>query len=239
MGGRSAFWRVENGAMSAESSKDMLSTTRISGARIWGEGFRPQAEIKCEIAGGSGIQYRSQTDCPGPSRFTRPKSAISIGYDGAAADFWFPVIPCPPPTPGPVLFREHAPRDRAWRGEVGLQPRAPVRGSSAPSADRTPLAATSRSTLEPVRDHRPRGTHDHIPQRPADGRPDDARSGFAPQQPAGKNRVELEGTPAKVSCAYLDQETELNPIRLLAGPSGSRMRPNQVSAARGCRQSRP
>jgi hypothetical protein len=63
--GDPAVWRVENGAIVGESSKDNF----VSNAYIWrkdlvAKDFDLKLEIKCEIAGGSGIQYRSQTGLP-------------------------------------------------------------------------------------------------------------------------------------------------------------------------------
>ena len=63
--GDPAVWRVENGAIVGESSKDNV----VTNAYIWrrdleARDFDLKLEIKCEIAGGSGIQYRSQTGLP-------------------------------------------------------------------------------------------------------------------------------------------------------------------------------
>jgi hypothetical protein len=92
--GDPAFWRVENGAIVGESSKD----NPVSNTYIWRKGietknFDLRLEIKCEIAGGSGIQYRSQVGLPWdrPLRAGEKPRNLQWMMTGPQADFWFPV----------------------------------------------------------------------------------------------------------------------------------------------------
>ena len=146
--GDPAFWRVENGAIVGESSKDNVAYN----AYIWrkdlvAKDFDLKLEIKCEIAGGSGIQYRSQTGLP----WTKPlhpgeKRNLDWMMTGPQADFWFPVNPLHASYSG-QFYSENTPLGIvAWRGEVVNSPAARVRSSSAPSAIAARWAATSRST---------------------------------------------------------------------------------------------
>jgi hypothetical protein len=118
--GDPTVWRVESGAIVGESSKENV----VYNAYIWRRGliakdFDLKLEIKCEIAGGSGIQYRSQTGLP----WTKPlhpgeKRNLDWMMTGPQADFWFPVNPLHASYSG-QFYSENTPLGIvAWRGEV-------------------------------------------------------------------------------------------------------------------------
>ena len=118
--GDPTVWRVENGAIVGESSKDNV----VYNAYLWrrdlvAKDFDLKLEIKCEIAGGSGIQYRSQTGLP----WNKPlhpgeKRNLDWMMTGPQADFWFPVNPLHASYSG-QFYSENTPLGIvAWRGEV-------------------------------------------------------------------------------------------------------------------------
>jgi hypothetical protein len=118
--GDPAVWRVENGAIVGESSKDNY----VSNAYIWrkdliAKDFDLKLEIKCEIAGGSGIQYRSQTGLPwGHAPRNGEKRNLDWMMTGPQADFWYPVNPLHASYTG-QFYSENSPLGIvAWRGEV-------------------------------------------------------------------------------------------------------------------------
>jgi len=119
--GDPAVWRVENGAIIGESSKDNV----VANAYIWKKGliakdFDLKLEIKCEIAGGSGIQYRSQTGLPWnhPQRPGDKPRNLDWYMTGPQADFWYPVNPLHASYTG-QFYSENSPLGIvAWRGEV-------------------------------------------------------------------------------------------------------------------------
>ena len=119
--GDPAFWRVEDGAIVGESS----AQNPVSNTYIWRKGviahdFDLKLEIKCEIAGGSGIQYRSQTGIPWrhPQRPGLPPFNLNWMMTGPQADFWFPVNPQHASYSG-QFYSENTPLGIiAWRGEI-------------------------------------------------------------------------------------------------------------------------
>jgi Domain of Unknown Function (DUF1080) len=115
------FWRVENGAIVGESTKDNpVTNTYISRRDLEAKDFDLKLEIKCEIAGGSGIQYRSQTGLPWnrPLRPREPPHNLAWMMTGPQADIWFPVNPLSASYTG-QFYSENTPLGIiAWRGEV-------------------------------------------------------------------------------------------------------------------------
>jgi hypothetical protein len=199
--GDPAFWRVENGAIVGESSKDNV----VYNAYIWrknlvAKDFDLKLEIKCEIAGGSGIQYRSQTGLPWTKPF-HPGEKRNLDWlmTGPQADFWFPVNPLHASYSG-QFYSENTPLGIvAWRGEVV--------NSAAGTGPRLVGAIGDRSALGgyvKINDWNQYeiiargGTMIHIlnGQLMAVLIDDDPAS--SNNQP-GKIGIELEGTPAKVS----------------------------------------
>ena len=199
--GDPTVWRVENGAIVGESSKDNV----VYNAYIWrrdlaAKDFDLKLEIKCEIAGGSGIQYRSQTGLP----WTKPlhpgeKRNLDWMMTGPQADFWFPVNPLHASYSG-QFYSENTPLGIvAWRGEVV--------NSAAGAGPQLVGAIGDRSALGgyvKINDWNQYeiiargGTMIHIlnGQLMAVLIDDDPASS---NNQAGKIGIELEGTPAKVS----------------------------------------
>ncbi len=119
--GDPSYWRVENGAMVGESSAEKP----VNNAYIWRKGviahdFDLKLEIKCEIAGGSGIQYRSQTGIPWtrPQRTGLPPYKLDWMMTGPQADFWFPVNPRNASYSGQFYSENTNLGILAWRGEI-------------------------------------------------------------------------------------------------------------------------
>jgi len=118
--GDPAYWRVVNGAIVGESTKD----NAVSNTYIWRKNFEAKdfdlkLEIKCEIAGGSGIQYRSQTGLPWRNNaLPSEKRNLDWMMTGPQADFWFPVNPQHASYNG-QFYSENTPLGIvAWRGQV-------------------------------------------------------------------------------------------------------------------------
>ena len=118
--GDPAIWRVENGVIVGESTREKPSgNSYISYHGIVAKDFDLKLEIKVENGGGSGIQYRSQTGLPW--RRARPgDKAINLDWmmTGPQADFWFPVSPNAFAYTG-QFYSENTPLGIiAWRGQV-------------------------------------------------------------------------------------------------------------------------
>jgi hypothetical protein len=115
------FWHVANGAIIGESSKD----NPVSNAYLWRKDltvhdFDLKLEIKCEIGGGSGIQYRSQTGLPWtkPLRSFETSRNLDWFMTGPQADFWFPVDSTHEAYSG-QFYSENTPLGIvSWRGQV-------------------------------------------------------------------------------------------------------------------------
>ena len=199
--GDPAVWRVENGAIVGESSKDNF----VSNAYIWrkdlvAKDFDLKLEIKCEIAGGSGIQYRSQTGLPW-NKLLRPGEKRNLDWmmTGPQADFWFPVNPLHASYSG-QFYSENTPLGIiAWRGEVVNSTAAAGAHLVGSIGDRTALGGYVKVNDWNQYEIIARGgTMIHIlnGQLMAVLVDDDPAS--SNNQP-GKIGIELEGTPAKVS----------------------------------------
>ncbi len=115
------IWHVVDGAIVGESS----AQKPVSNTYIWRKGlviknFDLKLEIKCEISGGSGIQYRSQTGLPFPRPLHPGEKPRNLDWmmTGPQADFWFPVNPMSASYSG-QFYSENTPLGiLAWRGEV-------------------------------------------------------------------------------------------------------------------------
>ncbi|MBT9332231.1 3-keto-disaccharide hydrolase [Paracidobacterium acidisoli] len=144
--GDPSYWRVEDGAIVGESTKDHpVTNTYISYHGYRGKDFDLKLEIKVENGGGSGIQYRSQTGLPWIRlRPGQPAPNLDWMMTGPQADFWYPVAPRNAEWTG-QFYSENTPLGIvAWRGEVveseaGKSPR--LVGNI---ADRTPLGGYVR-----------------------------------------------------------------------------------------------
>jgi hypothetical protein len=119
--GDPTIWRVENGAIVGESTKDnVVANTYIWRRDLEAKDFDLKLEIKCEIAVGSGIQYRSQTGLPWnkPPRPGGKPLNLDWMMTGPQADFWYPVNPLHASYSG-QFYSENTPLGIvAWRGEV-------------------------------------------------------------------------------------------------------------------------
>ncbi len=119
--GDPSVWRVEDGAIVGESS----AQHPVFNTYIWRKGlvvkdFDLKLEIKCEIGGGSGIQYRSQTGLPWIRPLQPGEKPRNLNWmmTGPQADIWFPVNPRAAAYTG-QFYSENTPLGIvAWRGEV-------------------------------------------------------------------------------------------------------------------------
>jgi len=93
--GDPAVWKVVDGAIVGETAKALPfnhSYLVYRGARP--HDFDLKLEIKVELGGGSGIQYRSQTGIPWRGvKPTDPQPNLAWMMTGPQADFWYPVSP--------------------------------------------------------------------------------------------------------------------------------------------------
>jgi hypothetical protein len=127
--GNSKFWRVEEGAIVGESTRENPSGNAYIAYRdLEAKDFTLKFEIKTEGSGGSGIQYRSKTGVPWLTP-VQPNVIANTGpvnldwmMTGSQADFW------PVRVYTGQLYSENTPmRIMAWRGQVvegyGMKPR--------------------------------------------------------------------------------------------------------------------
>jgi hypothetical protein len=204
--GDSAFWRVENGAIVGESSKDNpVSNTYLWRTGLEAKNFDLRLEIKCEIAGGSGIQYRSQVGLPWnrPLRPGEKPRNLQWMMTGPQADFWFPVNPLHASYSG-QFYSENTPLGIvAWRGEiVHIAPGQPplLIGSV---GDRAELGGYVKINDWNQYEIIARGgtlihiLNGHVMAVLIDDDPNSSNN------VSGKIGIELEGTPAKVSVRNL------------------------------------
>jgi hypothetical protein len=128
-----SVWRVENGAIVGESTKEKPTPNNNSYIvynKVTAKDFDLKLEIKVENGGGSGIQYRSQTGLPWthPLPANHPPLNLNQMMTGPQADFWYPVSPQAASYTG-QFYSENTPLGIvAWRGEVvdssaGVAPR--------------------------------------------------------------------------------------------------------------------
>jgi hypothetical protein len=115
-----SIWRVEGGAIVGESTKEKP----VSNAYLVYRGAEPydfdlKLEIKVEIGGGSGVQYRSKTGLPWRrAKEGSPPFNLDWMMTGPQADFWYPVSPICSSFSG-QFYSENTPLGiLAWRGQV-------------------------------------------------------------------------------------------------------------------------
>jgi hypothetical protein len=147
--GDPAVWRVEDGALVGESTKEKpLSDSYTSFRGFEAKDFDLKLEIKVESGGGSGIQYRSQTGLPWRRPTPSGKALPNLNWmmTGPQADFWFPVSPQQAEWPG-HFYSENTPlgiiafRGEAVNSSAGKKPR--LVGNI---GDRTALGGYVKST---------------------------------------------------------------------------------------------
>jgi len=115
------FWRVENGAIVGESTADKpLSNTYIWRRNLELKDFDLKLEIKCEIGGGSGIQYRSQVGLPWRNKERPGEKPHNLQWmlTGPQADIWFPIDPQHAALAGNFFSENTGRGNLARRGEV-------------------------------------------------------------------------------------------------------------------------
>ena len=119
--GDPSVWHVLDGAIVGESSKE----NPVFNTYIWRKGlvvkdFDLKLEIKCEIGGGSGIQYRSQTGIPWirPMHPGEKPRNLNWMMTGPQADIWYPVSPQAADYTGQFYSENTTLGIVAWRGEV-------------------------------------------------------------------------------------------------------------------------
>ena len=124
-------WRVENGAIVGESTKEKpRANSYISYHGVEAKDFDLKLEIKVENGGGSGIQYRSsvgKTWIRG-ARPGQPLPPLKWMMTGPQADFWYPVNPPHAAYTGQFYSENTMLGILAWRGQVtqsepGKEPR--------------------------------------------------------------------------------------------------------------------
>jgi len=128
-------WRIQQG--------HPVANTYIWRRNLIAKDFDLRLEIKCEIAGGSGIQYRSQTGLPWnkPPRPGGKPLNLDWMMTGPQADFWYPVNPLHASYSG-QFYSENTPLASS-PGAVRSSPppRAPLPASSELLATALRLAA--------------------------------------------------------------------------------------------------
>ena len=114
------LWRVEDGAIVGETQKGYEhNNSYISYHGITAKDFDLKLEIKVELGGGSGIQYRSSTGKPWIRlRPGEPTPNLAWMMTGPQADFWFPVNPRSSAYTGQFYSENTNLGILAWRGEV-------------------------------------------------------------------------------------------------------------------------
>ena len=119
--GSDRYWRVENGAIVGESTKEKpVSNSYLTYRGLEAKDFNLKLEIKVENGGGSGIQYRSKTGLPWRRNAhpDEPPYNLNQMLTGPQADFWFPVKPQNFAWTG-QFYSENTPLGIiAWRGQV-------------------------------------------------------------------------------------------------------------------------
>jgi hypothetical protein len=126
--GRPGVWSVQDGVIVGESSKEKpAGNTFLVYKPVQAHDFDLKLEIKVELGGGSGIQYRSSTGIP-PGRVAgkgEPPLDPRWVMIGPQADFWFPVGEKQKQYSGQLYSQNTARGIIAWRGQVveSLPPR--------------------------------------------------------------------------------------------------------------------
>ena len=119
--GDPAIWRVEDGAIVGESTKEKpVSNSYISFRGFEAKDFDLKLEIKVQNGGGSGIQYRSKTGVPWHRSAPSWEKPYNLDWmmTGPQADFWYPVSPTASSYTGQFYCENNPLGIIAWRGEV-------------------------------------------------------------------------------------------------------------------------
>jgi hypothetical protein len=142
--GDPAIWRVENGAIVGESTKEKpVQNSYIVFRGFEARDFDLKLEIKVENGGGSGIQYRSKTGLPW-NRPTKTPPNLNWMMTGPQADYWFPVAPYAAEWTGQFYSENTGLGILAWRGQVVESGPKQAPRLLANIADRTALGGYAR-----------------------------------------------------------------------------------------------
>ncbi len=136
------YWRVEQGVIVGESTpRRHVSNTYLVYRGVQPKDFTLKLEIKIEVGGGSGIQYRGTTGLP----FNHPpipgEAPFNLNWmmGGPQADFWSPEDPIAFSYTG-QFYSENSTRGiEAWRGQVVVAAPDGSRRLMGQIADRAPL----------------------------------------------------------------------------------------------------
>lgn len=200
--GDPTVWRVEGGAMVGESTKEKP----VFNTYIWRKGlvvkdFDLRLEIRCQVGGGSGIQYRSQTGVPWirPMHPGEKPRNLNWMMTGPQADIWYPVNPKAAEYTGQFYSENTQLGIVAWRGEVvEIEPDKPAQLVGT-LGDREALGGFVKINDWNQYEIIARGgvmmhiVNGHLMAELIDDDPNSSNNR------AGKIGIELEGTPAKVS----------------------------------------
>lgn len=200
--GDPTVWRVEDGAMVGESTKEKP----VFNTYIWRKGlvvkdFDLRLEIRCQVGGGSGIQYRSQTGVPWirPMHPGEKPRNLNWMMTGPQADIWYPVNPKAADYTGQFYSENTQLGIVAWRGEVvEMKPDKPAQLVGT-LGDREALGGFVKINDWNQYEIIARGgvmmhiVNGHLMAELIDDDPNSSNNR------AGKIGIELEGTPAKVS----------------------------------------
>jgi hypothetical protein len=119
--GRPGVWSVEDGAIVGVSTKEKnAGNSFLVYHGVGAKDFDLKLEIKVELGGGSGVQYRSSTGIP-PGRVAgngEPPLDPRWVMIGPQADFWYPVSENAKQYSGQLYSQNTSLGIVAWRGQV-------------------------------------------------------------------------------------------------------------------------
>jgi hypothetical protein len=123
--GQPGLWKVEDGAIVAETTPEMFPpyafpNTFLIYRGVEAKDFDLKLEIKVEKGGGSGIQYRSSAGLPPgqASGQSSPGRDPRWAMVGPQADFWYPVNEQAKQYSGQLYSQNTSRGIIAWRGQV-------------------------------------------------------------------------------------------------------------------------
>jgi hypothetical protein len=119
--GRPGVWSVQDGAIVGESSKEKnAGNTFLVLKDLNAHDFDLKLEIKVELGGGSGIQYRSSTGIPAGRVAGKGEPPLDPRWVmiGPQADFWWPTDEKHKQYTGQLYSQNTSRGIIAWRGQV-------------------------------------------------------------------------------------------------------------------------
>jgi Domain of Unknown Function (DUF1080) len=121
--GRPGVWSVQDGVIVGESSKEKnAGNSFLVYKPIAAHDFDLKLEVKVELGGGSGIQYRSSTGIPAGRVAGKGEPPLDPRWVmiGPQADFWFPVGEKQKLYSGQLYSQNTARGIEVWRGQVNV-----------------------------------------------------------------------------------------------------------------------